>query len=80
MILGAGTMKDQVKLLIDLRGLRKEAGMPVNTAVELSGVCKSIYERIETGGLPNLPNALKFARFLQMPVDEIWGLIETRKD
>lgn len=67
-------MKDQVKLLIDLRGLRKEAGMPVNTAVELTGICKSIYERIEVGGIPNLANALKLAKFLQMPLEEIWGL------
>ena len=51
----------------------------MTTAVELSGICKSIYERIEAGDLPSLGNALQLAQFLQMPVEEIWGLAEAEK-
>lgn len=73
-------MQHQAKLLLDLRGLRCEAGMGVTTAVELSGICKSIYERIEAGGVPGLGNALQLAQFLQMPVEEIWGLAEKEEN
>jgi hypothetical protein len=54
--------------------------MGVTTAVELSGICKSIYERIEAGGVPGLGNALQLAQFLQMPVEEIWGLAEKEEN
>jgi DNA-binding XRE family transcriptional regulator len=41
---------------------------------KLSGVAESNIDRIEDGGAPNLLNALKYARFLHLPVEEIWGL------
>jgi DNA-binding XRE family transcriptional regulator len=69
-------MKDQVQLLLDLRGMRREAGMPLAEVVKLSGVCKSNYERLQNGATPSLDNALKLARFLRMPVEEIWKLKE----
>lgn len=67
-------MRDQVELLLDLRGLRKAAGMPLEQVVKLSGVCKSNYERLQKGATPSLDNALKLARFLQLPVEQIWRL------
>lgn len=67
-------MDDQTELLIDLRSLRTEAGVSSMQVVETTGVSKATYLRIEVGGTPNLTNALKISRYLQMPVEEIWAL------
>jgi len=67
-------MKAEVELVLNMRGLRKEAHVSLNSVAELSGIHKSILARIETGALPSLSNALRLARFLQTPVEEIWAL------
>ena len=69
-------MKGQVKLLLDLRGMRREAKMPLAEVWKLSGIRKSNYARLQNGASPSLDNALKLARFLRMPVEEIWSLAD----
>ncbi len=69
-------MKDNVKLLMDLRSLRQEAGISVKKLEELSGIAHATLERIEKGQAPHLEIALQYARFLNRNVEEIWGLKE----
>lgn len=65
-----------VMLTLDLRGLRREAGLTLQAWERLCGVAESNLARYEAGAVPGLLNALKIARFLKMPVEEIWGLEE----
>lgn len=69
-------MDHKAELLIDLRGLRKEANLSVDRVAQLSGIGRSIIARMEIGDTPNLATALRMARFLETPVEEIWGLAE----
>jgi DNA-binding XRE family transcriptional regulator len=69
-------MEAQVKLLLDLRGLRKEAGVKLEKVLQQCGLERSVYARCEKGAEPKLGTALKVARLLQMPVEEIWSLAD----
>ena len=69
-------MNEQAVLRMNLRELRKEAGLSVGYVAEHAGIAHSIFARIEKGGIPNLANALRLAKFLETPVEEIWGLEE----
>jgi len=70
-------MKKEVDLLMDLRGLRKEADISMAKVAWLSGIADSNISRMEIGEAPSLVNALKYARFLHLSVEEIWGIKET---
>jgi DNA-binding XRE family transcriptional regulator len=72
-------MKDQLKLLVDIRGLRREAKVGLDAAAELLGVNRSSLARIETGTKPSLIDALKIARFLHLPVEQIWSFAEKKR-
>ena len=67
-------MGEIVELLMDLRSLRREAKLSTARVAELSGIGPSTLDRIESGEAPGLGNALRLARFLRTPVEEIWGL------
>jgi DNA-binding XRE family transcriptional regulator len=69
-------MEAQVKLLLDLRRLRKEAGVKLEKVLQQCGLERSVYARCEKGAEPKLGTALKVARLLQMPVEEIWSLAD----
>jgi transcriptional regulator with XRE-family HTH domain len=69
-------VKDQVVLRMDLRALRNEAGVSASYVAGKTGMGLSTYERVETGAAPSLANALKLAKFLELPVEEIWGMEE----
>lgn len=69
-------MKDNATLLMDLRSLRQEAGISVKKLEELSGIAHATLDRIEKGQAPSLGIALRYAQFLQLNVEEIWGLKE----
>ncbi len=69
-------MKEDVELLMDLRGLRQAAGIQASFVSAKSGIARSSYMEMEHGRIPNMASALKLARFLQIPVNEIWGLVE----
>ena len=71
-------MNDKVKLLMNLRALRKEAGLSLDFVVSRSGINKSILSRMEIGEAPGLVNALRMARFLNTPVEQIWGLTDEK--
>ena len=64
------------KLKMDLKTLRTEAGYSVGKVAKLSGIPDSVISRIEVGESPSLGTALRLARFLQVPIEEIWGLDE----
>ena len=53
--------------------LESRANNIINSAIHL-------LEVIEAGGVPGLGNALQLAQFLQMPVEEIWGLAEKEEN
>jgi len=74
------TMKEDVKLLMDLRELRHEAGVQASQVSAKSGIARSSYLEIENGRRPSLDTALKLARYLQIHVDEIWGLVEDSEE
>lgn len=67
-------MSEQVKLLLDLRALRIEAGLSVERVAALTGIGRSTLDRMEAGESMNLANALRLAHFLRMPIEEIWAL------
>ncbi len=67
-------MPPPVILRIDIRALRKEGKMSLETWQELIGIDKSILARCETGATPCLAHALRIARFLHVPVEEIWAV------
>jgi len=69
-------VKDQVVLRMDLRALRNEAGVSASYVAGKTGMGLSTYARVETGAPPSLANALKLAKFLELPVEEIWGMEE----
>lgn len=69
-------MAHQVKLLLDLRGLRKEAGIKLEKVLQQCGVGREVYTRCEQGAEPKLGTALKLARFLHLPVEEVWSLAD----
>jgi DNA-binding XRE family transcriptional regulator len=64
--------KSGVNILIDFRAMRQEKGLTLRDCGE-SGIDKSTLLRIELGAEPSLVNALKFAKFLDMPVEKIWA-------
>jgi DNA-binding XRE family transcriptional regulator len=72
-------MKERINLLMDLGGLRKEAGLSADNVAELSGIARSNIVRMENGDAPNMLTALKYARFLNLTVNEIWGLEEEKE-
>jgi DNA-binding XRE family transcriptional regulator len=63
-------------LLVEMRALRQAAGISQRKAAELMGIDDNTYIRAEGGEAPSLAIALKIARFMQRPVEEIWGLEE----
>lgn len=65
---------ERVALQLELRKLREEVKLPRQKVAELSGISMASYERMEAGVAPSLSLALKLARFLEMPVEEIWTL------
>ena len=67
-------MKEKVVLLQDIRVLRIEAGLSKNAASKLVGLDENTYDRAEIGGSMSLASALTIARFMKMPVEEIWTL------
>lgn len=69
-------MKGKVVLQVDIRALREEAKLSKSAASRLIGIDENTYDRAETGGSMSLASALKIARFMKMPVEEIWGLEE----
>jgi DNA-binding XRE family transcriptional regulator len=71
-------MKSEVSLLINLRDLRKEAGISAEELATLSGISASGIERIEWGEAPSLANALRLARLLNLSVEDIWGVKEKK--
>jgi len=70
-------MKDRVRLRMDLRCLRKQAKLSIDKVVELSGLSHSTVSRIEQGKPVTLENALCYAQFLHLPVEDIWKLGES---
>lgn len=64
----------RARLKVDIRGLRREAGVGQVKAASLMDVAPMTLDRIEAGQAPNLVTALKIARFMQMAVEEIWGI------
>jgi DNA-binding XRE family transcriptional regulator len=71
-------MKNEVCLLMNLRDLRKEAGISSKELALLSGISESSIERIEWGDSPSLANALRLANVLNLSVADIWGLKEKK--
>jgi DNA-binding XRE family transcriptional regulator len=67
-------VSEKVVWIADLRKLRQEAKLTVEKAAEMIGIPDQSLSRLENGSLPTLANALKIARFLQWPMEEIWGL------
>jgi DNA-binding XRE family transcriptional regulator len=67
---------EQVKLKVDIKGLRREANVGLVRAAAMVDVSPSTLERVEAGWSPGIVTALKVARFMQMPVEEIWGIDE----
>jgi DNA-binding XRE family transcriptional regulator len=67
-------MSEKVTLVMDIRGLRREAGVTIEQAAAMTEVPKATLMRIETGAAPALENALRIARFMRTPVEEIWRL------
>ena len=65
---------DRIKLLIDARGLREKQGVTLRDCVKPSGISSATLLRIEEGRAPDLATALRFARFVEMPVEEVWRL------
>ena len=63
---------EEAALTLDLRGMRREAGISLEKWNEQCGVCKSNLARYELGDVPSLKNALKIAHSLKMPVEAIW--------
>jgi len=73
-------MREKAVLMLDLIGMREEAGLGHRKAAKMVGIDDTTYERLEAGGIPSLANALKMARFMQMPVEEIWRLEEEEEE
>lgn len=71
-------MKNEVSLLLDLRALRKEAGMSAEEVAEQSGISAAGIERIEWKECPSLANALRLARLLHLSVEDIWALTDEK--
>ncbi len=59
-------------MLIDFRRMRADKGVTLRDC-EVSGVDHATLARIESGREPSLNNALKFAKFVGMPVEKIWA-------
>lgn len=71
-------MKSEVRLLMNLRDLRKEADISTKELATLSGISESSIERIEWGESPSLANALRLASVLNVSVEQIWGIKEKK--
>lgn len=71
-------MNDKVKLSMDLRSLRRKAGVSTDSVAALAGIGKSTVDRMETGEPPSLLNALRLARFLKTPVEQVWSLTDEK--
>lgn len=67
-------MKGKVVLQVDIQALRKEAKLSKSAASRLIGIDENTYDHVERGGSMSLGSALLVARFMKMPVEEIWGL------
>ena len=67
-------MKDKVVLIQNIHALREEAGLSKLAASKLIGIDDVTYDRAENGYGMSLTVALKIARFMKMPVEEIWTL------
>jgi DNA-binding XRE family transcriptional regulator len=65
--------KSGVEMLIDFREMRRQKGLTLRDCA-VSAIDKSTLLRIELGAEPSLVNALKFAKFLDIPVEKIWAV------
>ncbi len=64
----------------NLRKLRKEMGLTQQELAARAGVSQQIITHYETGvRTPKLEKAVRLAKVLQVPVEEIFGEVKTRK-
>jgi DNA-binding XRE family transcriptional regulator len=63
-------------LLVDLTAIRQKHGITVAQAAAACGFTYAVWQRLEAGGSPSLDTALRIARFIEMPVEQIWAIVE----
>ena len=63
-----------IRLLVDLKRMRRERGITIRQAGAALGISSGIVCQIENGCSPSIESALRFAAFVDVPVEKIWAL------
>ena len=64
--------RGKVELILDLRFIRKSKGLTLRDCEEPSGIDHATLSRIEQGRDPDLATALRYAQFVELPIERIW--------